>query len=143
MANDWLQAYFPKEGYSIKGVDSWRNTALRPFVFDRERWTCWVNGCYYTATDLHEAIISRQDVRGWSSKRKVLIHTPYNCIAVCKEHHRLIPDKEEVFKWMVDEYGFDVVEWFDSLPFKGRNPVQGLIDYYIEISEAFRKEFNV
>lgn len=128
MIDEWLLSYFPTTRDKISGAESWRNTVLRPFVFDREGFVCWVDGCYYTATDLHEAIISRQDVRGWDRKRKVLIHTPYNCIAICKEHHKNIPRKEDVFERMVNEYGISVVEWFDSLPFKGRNPVQGLID---------------
>jgi len=130
MIPDWLEEYFPKPGASIKGVESWRNTVLRPFVFQREAGVCWVEECFFTATDLHEAIISRQDVRGWDTRRKVLIHTPFNCIAICKEHHKWIPGKEEVLKWMVNEYGLSVLEWFDSLPFKGRSPVQGLIDEY-------------
>ena len=126
MIDEWLP--FPTTRDKISGAESWRNLVLRPFIFEREGGVCWVDGCYYTATDIHEAILSRQDVRGWKLKYRVLIHTPFNCIAVCKEHHKWIPRKEEVFEWMVNEYGIQVIEWFNSLPFRGRNPVQGLID---------------
>jgi len=115
----------PKTGTSI---NEWRSKVLIPYVVERENFVCWKPECYNRASDVHEALYSRNDVRGWDWNRKVLIHTPYNCIALCRDCHKnSIPDKEDVLDWMLDEYGIVVLDWCEGLPFV-INPLATLLE---------------
>jgi hypothetical protein len=110
---------FPTRRDKISGAGSWRNDILLPFIYEREGWKCWVADCANSAEQVHEGVISRQDVRGWKAKNKVLIHSPYNCIAVCRAHNVNPPDRYVVLEWMFEQYGQDdVLEWYLGLPFK-------------------------
>ena len=122
------KSLFPTTRDKISGEGSWRNTILLPAIYERENWLCWVDGCYNRATSVHEAVISRNDVRGWKLKSRILIHSIYNCIALCGTCHKIPPSKEEVLLWMFEEYDQEsVIVWFNDLPFVA-NPVTRLIE---------------
>jgi hypothetical protein len=124
---------FPQKGDKISGEFSWRNQILLPFIYARENWMCWKTNlwlCSNPASSVHESLYSRQDVRGWKANIRNLIHTPYNCIALCNECHQIPPSKENVLQWMINEYGIAVIEWALDLPFK-KNPLQYLLERYI------------
>lgn len=118
-----MQLLKPKTGQSLS---EWRKTLI-PFILERENYNCWNENCYNRASDVHEALYSRNDVRGWDWKEKVLIHTPYNCIALCRECHKYKPDVELVLDWMIDTYGTEVLDWCEGLPFV-INPLATLLE---------------
>jgi len=110
----------PKAGFAI----SWRTNILIPYILEREKYKCWVSGCYHKASDCHESLITRGDVQGWKPRaRRILIFHSANCIGLCKKHHNteLEPTKKEVFDWMIEYYGEEyVIDWLReiSLEFK-------------------------
>ena len=117
---DYLEPYFPKVGMS---VGQWRTDVLIPFIMEREGHICWVEGCYQNADDVHEGIITRGDVQGLKLPYRVLAHSPVNCIALCKAHHKYAPEREVVYHWMCETYGKELVDWwFLTIPFK-INPI--------------------
>lgn len=92
---------------------------------ERENYTCW--NCYKTAVDVHEGVVSRGMVQGWPIKQRLLVHSPLNTIALCKDCHKYTPDRKVVFDWMIQEYGKELVLWyFENLPFKV-NPIEYLL----------------
>jgi len=124
MIPDWMQEYFPESG----SVPQWRTNVLIPFILERDG-VCWVEDCWVSASDVHEGVVTRGDVQGWSGKKKnlrIIIHNPINTIALCKEHHKYAPSRLEVLTWMVKEYGLWVLDWFEELPFT-YSPITGII----------------
>lgn len=78
---------------------------------------------------MHEGIISRGDVMGWPKERRVLIHTPYNCVLICADcnlagNGKYPPSREAVFEFKVARYGDDVYRWLRWLPFRV-HPLRG------------------
>lgn len=86
-------------------------------VIEREQGKCWVKDCPNRARDVHEAIVTRGDVQGWKLAKRSEIFHPYNCIALCAQHHNtdLEPKSDVVYRWMVDRYGDGVRVWFENL----------------------------
>lgn len=121
-----LARYFPKIGDTWKGCDSWRSAILLPYIGLREWERCWVEYCTEKILTPHEGIVTRGDVQGWMPREKrVLIFTPYNCIALCHKHHNTEsePKPTEVFEWMCQVYGKqNVIDWVLSLPFRHYKP---------------------
>jgi len=89
----------------------------------RER-TCMVCSKPFAMFDLHHGIVSKQDVRGWPRKRRLLIDTGLNVVPL---HHTCHmdrpPTREAVWAVQVGFYGKDIVgAWYDALPWKTLRP---------------------
>jgi len=82
--------------------------------------------------EMHEGIVSRNDVRGWKAANKILIHSPYNCLILCSDCNQGLsgktpPSRREVVLYMCLHYGYDVIRWLEYLPFKA-HPMRGLLE---------------
>ena len=90
---------------------------LKRAIFESQGWKCWVEDCPYPALHLHEAIITKGDVQGSSDELKAAINHLYNCIGLCRAHHNtaLEPKAIDVYNWMVEQHGQQVVEWVAEL----------------------------
>ena len=88
---------------------------------------CWVESCQGGEMWwLHEGVYRRSRVQGWQPRKdRILIHTPYNCIGLCEQHHEttLEPSSAEIVEWMLLTYGEDFICWCRWLRFK-RNPLE-------------------
>jgi len=101
----------------------WRNTRLRAIINQRDG-SCWVKLCPgHVRSDMHE-VITRGDVMGWRPKfRRDVIYCAPNTIKLCDIHHLTPPSLVDVFDWMAEQYGLDIVfGWVTSLEFKGKHP---------------------
>lgn len=144
LTKEWPNIAVPEGSLAhlFPGPDSkWTGHRAAVWAYCRSRDVCvvdkqirgWANDehCKGTILDLHEGIISRQDVRGWTWDRKLSIHTPYNCIVLCRGHHETEyePSRVEVANWMLWMYQRRFFEWIDSLPFKpGSHPLKGWLE---------------
>ena len=96
---------------------------LKREVFEAQDWMCWVDGCPRPAVHLHEALVTRGDVQGWSPELRQAIFHEYNVIGLCAYHHNTEhePKAFDVFLAKCEEHGQQqVVEWLESLPFVKR-----------------------
>ena len=103
-------------------------TAWRPNLKQKLNWvfgnrrprTCLVCGEPFGIFDMHEGILSRNDVRGWKGTKKLLIMSELNCIPL---HHKCHmdrpPSREAAWEYQMEFYGRDLLErWYFGLPFK-------------------------
>lgn len=72
---------------------------------------------------MHEALVTRNDVRGWDERARKLIFHKYNCVLVCHGIHIASGHakwfREECKDLLFNRYGEDAVRfWIMSLPFK-------------------------
>ena len=86
--------------------------------------TCLICGKPFAVFDMHEGILSRNDVRGWKGPKKLLIMSEFNCIPlhhVCHMDHS--PSREAVWEYQVEFYGRKLLKrWYFGLPFKAGPP---------------------
>ena len=78
----------------------------------------------FMAFDMHEGIVSRNDVRGWPQRSRVLIFTEVNCIPL---HHACNidspPRRELAWQMQADFYGGEILRaWYEGLPWKAGVP---------------------
>jgi len=103
-------------------------TEWRPNLKQKLNWvfgelrprTCLVCGEPFGIFDMHEGILSRNDVRGWKGTKKLLIMSELNCLPlhhVC--HMDRPPSREAAWEYQLGFYGRDLLEqWYYSLPWK-------------------------
>lgn len=109
MTGDALKMWRP----NLKERLDWIFGNLRPR-------TCLVCGKSFGTFDMHEGILSRQDVRGWKGSKKMLIMSEINCVPL---HHKCHmdrpPSREDAWHYQVGFYGWEVLNrWYFGLPFK-------------------------
>ena len=107
-------------------------TRWRPDLKQKLNWvfgnlrprTCLACGKPFGVWDMHEGILSRQDVRGWKKTKKLLIMSELNCIPlhhVCHMDHP--PSREDVWHYQTQFYGWEALNyWYFGLPFKDGPP---------------------
>ena len=109
MTGDALKVWRP----NIKEKLDWVFGNLRPRI-------CLVCGKPFSVFDAHEAILSRNDVRGWKGHKKLLIMSELNILPlhhVCHLHSP--PSREAAWKYQEEFYGRELLkQWYYSLPFK-------------------------
>ena len=115
----------------------WRAT-LKAYLLT-ECDVCWCGEAFRAMPHMHEALITRGDVQGWSPEHRVIIQTPYNCVLLCAAcHHgfdgKSTPSRERVLRHMRALYGSAVDRWLASLPFRV-HPLRGLIDWSLHNEE--------
>lgn len=97
---------------------------LKSYLLAKRGWRCEVCGTRGGITDLHEGIVSREDVRGWKREDRLLIHCAINCFIVCRychREHRL--SREDAWRLACERYGDEAVrEWYEGLPWKAGTP---------------------
>jgi len=114
MTGDALTAWRP----NLKQKLNWVFGNLRPR-------TCLVCGKPFGVFDMHEAVLSRNDVRGWKKTKKLLIMSELNCLPLHHSpcHMDYPPSREEAWKYQEEFYGRKLLEqWYESLPFKDGPP---------------------
>lgn len=80
---------------------------------------CLACGKPFGVFDMHEGIVTREDVRGWKGKKKNLIMVEQNCIPLhhdCNVNHP--PSRQAVWDYQVEYYGGAVRAWYYGLPWK-------------------------
>lgn len=73
-----------------------------------------------TGFDVHEGVVSRQDVRGWKYPMKAYIFSEYNCVLLCPDCNRNNPPSRQVM-WDLQcgRYGEGAMrEWYEALPWR-------------------------
>ena len=109
MTTDALKVWRP----NLKEKLDWVFGNLRPRV-------CLACGEPFDVWDMHESILSRNDVRGWKWPKKLLIMSELNCIPLhhtCNIDHP--PSREAAWEYQKEFYGRDLLErWYYRLPFK-------------------------
>lgn len=86
--------------------------------------TCLVCGKPFGVWDMHECVLTRNDVRGWKGTKKLLIMSELNCIPL---HHKCHmdhpPSRKAAWKYQEEFYGRDLLEqWYFGLPWKLGKP---------------------
>ncbi len=80
--------------------------------------------CSMDIFDLHEGIVSRGDVQGWSFEKRGLIFHEYNSFWLCRDchqDHKL--SREAAWELSCEWYGEELVkEWYESLPWRAGVP---------------------
>jgi len=118
-----LAHLFPPPG--CEDVMRWRNNALARALHRRDSF-CWVGSSECLGFGSIHEVITRGDVMGWQPpERRLVIYNGINSLKLCSVHHNtaLEPGLVEVFDWMAEQYGLDVVfGWVTSLKFKGKHP---------------------
>ncbi len=122
-----LTSDFRKNHYNdMKG---WLNLIfgdIRPRV-------CLSCGEHFGMFDMHHALVSRQDVRGWRHKAKgipaakmrlLLITNEINCVPLHNSCHLANPPtREQAWEFQKAFYGKEVMlEWHHGLPWKTSRP---------------------
>ena len=109
-------------------VRVWRRT-LRQHLFRTRLAKCENADCdtllHETGFDVHEGIVSRQDVRGWSLPKSAWIFCEYNCVMLCPDCNRNGPQPSRQFVWDLQcaRYGEAAVRsWYEALPFRTGKP---------------------
>lgn len=102
---------------NLKEKLDWVFGNLRPRI-------CLVCGEPFGVWDMHEGILSRNDIRGWRGAKKLLIMSELNCTPL---HHKCHmdrpPSREDTWKYQEEFYGRDLLEnWYFSLPWKLGKP---------------------
>jgi hypothetical protein len=74
--------------------------------------------------DLHEGVVSRQDVRGWKYPMKAQIFTEYNCVLLCPDCNRNNPpSRQAMWDLQCQRYGEVAMrEWYEGLPWRAGVP---------------------
>jgi len=121
---------FPDVGDDL---NAHRWVQLFPFLKLRDG-RCWVTSadCSPKGFYIHEAI-RRSAVQGWAKPLRVLIHTPFNCVLLCANHHEtaIEPPMLEIAESMFHVYGLQYLDWLKSLPFlPGSHPLKGFLEYH-------------
>lgn len=66
--------------------------------------------------DMHEAIISRAKTMGLPRKKRILIHSEFNCILLCHRCHMdHPPSREQMWQEQYELYGNALIEWYESI----------------------------
>lgn len=109
MTGDALKVWRP----NLKEKLDWVFGNLRPR-------TCLVCGKPFDVFDMHEGIISRNDVRGWKGNKKLLIMSELNCTPLHHQCHMDRPPiRETAWKYQLEFYGRELLrQWYFDLPFK-------------------------
>lgn len=116
--------YFP-EGFPRPGADrKWVEEKLGWDLYSLQRGKC--TSCNEPLEvgpiDIHEALVTKGQVRGWPGPWKIIIINRYNCVLVhraCHEHG----DRESVWVHKCELFGEDeIIKWYDSLPFRSPLP---------------------
>ena len=71
-------------------------------------------------SDLHHAIVSKQDVRGIKDplKKGQILHHSFNVVLVCKDHHEQ-ETRQRNWDYLCGIYGKDeMIDWYYNLPLK-------------------------
>lgn len=120
----WLD---PKGSYTKDFLNNWRENVKRnvDYIFYRYRpRLCMVCGYPFSVFDMHEGIVSRKDVQGWSKRNRHLIMTELNCIPL---HHTCHldspPSRQDVWEYQKEFYGNAMLQlWYNELPWKLGKP---------------------
>ena len=102
---------------NLKEKLDWVFGNLRPRI-------CLTCGEPFGVWDMHEGILSRNDVRGWKGPKKLLIMSELNCIPLHHACHLYAPpSRGTVWEYQVEFYGRELLErWYFGLPFKAGPP---------------------
>lgn len=126
---EWL------DPYDVEGEDALDPMFLqtwRPNLKEKIDWiyghhrprVCLACGKPFTTFDLHEGIVSRQDIRGWTKERTLLIMNELNCIPlhhVCNTDNP--PKREDVWESQKLFYPKAALYgWYTRLPWKAGVP---------------------
>lgn len=99
-------------------------SSLRFVARDNQRYKCPVCDQFLRPnekTELHHALISREDVRGCPRPIRMLIHHTYNCILLHHECHNI--NRQEGWNILTALYGEEVIiNWYEGLPDKILRP---------------------
>ena len=119
---EWLEL----EDLDLMTVDALK--VWRPNLKEKLDWVfgnlrarvCIACGNPFIYWDMHEGILSRNDVRGWKGPKKLLIMSEINCVPL---HHTCNtdrpPSREDVWQYQQEFYGRELLLlWYYSLPFK-------------------------
>ena len=123
---DWLEAtdigelaasFLRDWRRELKEKLDWVFGAIRPRI-------CMVCHQPFGAWDMHEGVVSRNDVRGWKKPLRLLIMSEVNCIPL---HHACHmdrpPTREDVWAYQMCFYGEQVLYgWYTRLPWKADPP---------------------
>lgn len=113
----------------IIDICNWRNDLTYHLTWEVREPKCESCGKDYqsgTFFDLHEGIVTRGDVQGWSKRRRGLIFCEVNCFLLCRACHtnwgEVFP-REKAWELSCERYGEEVMrEWYEGLPWKIRVP---------------------
>lgn len=92
---------------------NWLHGCIRPRV-------CLVCNRPFSIFQLHHAVVSKQDVRGWKPKKRLLIEVEMNLIPLhSKCHLDNPPTRERCWEHQCDFYGEELMQdWYNSLSWK-------------------------
>lgn len=100
-----------------KYIKEWRDKEK-----ERRKYICQSCGCG-GATDLHECIVTRNDVMGLPRDKKAKIFCECNMVLLCRacheEQHALKDMRAFWWDWMGKLYGYEeMVSWYNSFEWK-------------------------
>ena len=120
---------FPEEGDDFAA----HRGRVKLWLLAHTSWECPGCGDWMGICHQHEGIISRSQVQGWPVERRVLIHTPYNCVLICPACNlgldgKSPPSRAVVLRIKVERFGeAEIACWLRSLPFKV-HPLRGWLE---------------
>ena len=78
---------------------------------------------YNVHFETHEALVTKNDAKGWRLPQKAWIFTEVNTLILCPTCHRpQPPTREWAWKYLTERYGDKVSEWYYGLPWKTGSP---------------------
>ena len=100
----------------------WRERLRYHLLMDRP----YCDGCgkLLIAAEVHEGIVTRQDVRGWKYPDKGRIFSEYNSLLLCPECHRPSPpSRQECWTKLCRRFGEELItNWYFGLPWRSGPP---------------------
>lgn len=113
LASSYLQSWRRE----LKEKLDWVHGAIRPRL-------CMVCLRPFGSWDMHEGIVTRNDVRGWKKPVRLLIMSEINCIPLHHECHMdRPPTREDVWAHQMQFYGEELMRaWYTRLPWKAGVP---------------------